>query len=121
MTKRVIAFACAVDPLAFNVCLPPHSTLAAVAYVGTRWYLAHPESTSRFAASKVSATEDLRVRESVIDLVSANFPEKVCARTPRRNFWPRNQHLGPTSVDLLKDLLAMLIREDDARPSELPG
>jgi hypothetical protein len=38
--------------------LPPQSTLAAVAYEGVIFSLAHAESTSTVAASKLSAAED---------------------------------------------------------------
>jgi hypothetical protein len=50
--NRVMAFAWAVEPLAVNDCLPPQSTLAALAYGGGELLmLPHADSSSAAAAS----------------------------------------------------------------------
>jgi hypothetical protein len=54
----VIAFACAVEPLAIKVCLPPQSTLAPAAYASVAWALLHAEPTMAAVASKLMAVAD---------------------------------------------------------------
>src|ERR1700739_1334706 len=55
----VIALACAVEPLAARVCLPPQSTLAPAAYANVAWELLHAaETTTAAAASKLMAAAD---------------------------------------------------------------
>jgi hypothetical protein len=58
MMNWVIALACAVEPLAFNACLPPQATFTAVAYGGVDFSLTHADRTNMVAASKLSAAED---------------------------------------------------------------
>jgi hypothetical protein len=57
--NRVIALAWAVEPLAFNDCLPPQSTLAEPAYGGGGLLLLlHAETSRAAAASRLSAAPD---------------------------------------------------------------
>ena len=60
--NRVIALACAVEPLAFSVCLPPQSTFVELAYEGVDFSLAHAESTQHVAASKSARPKDRFVK-----------------------------------------------------------
>lgn len=64
----VMAFACALEPLAFSACLPLHSTTTEVAYDGATLSLAHPATTSEMAASKLIAAESLDEDRIVVSL-----------------------------------------------------
>ena len=58
--NRVIAFACADEPLAVRDCLPPQSTFADAAYPGAVFSLAHDDSTRAVGGEKGYGGADSR-------------------------------------------------------------
>src|ERR1700741_4292156 len=68
-----IALACAVEPLAVKVCLPPQSTLAPAAYARVACELLQAESARAPAASRLTAADD-RLRFMLIASSSTMAP-----------------------------------------------